>query len=129
MKHSHDDSEWVTFSNELKISFRAPVLPSLMLERMNDVLIGLSRALKEEGCQLIGHIKVLIRSEAGERLFISLTSSDQIPASKGKMEKEVTKIMLTMNAIVYGFNKDRLNFLFGQKMEEGFKCYVEQLSC
>jgi len=127
--HSHVDSEWVAFSKELKVSFRAPISPSLMIERINEVLIGLSRALKEEGCQLIGHIKVLIRSDAGEHLFISLTSFDQIPAFKGKMEKEVSEIMLTINAIVYGFNEARLNFLVGQKMEEQFKCYVDQLSC
>ena len=129
MGHSHDDSGWVAFSKELKISFRTPVSPSLMLERMNDVLIGLGHALKEEGCPLIGHIKVLIRSEAEEHLFLSLTSFDQIPASKGKMEKEVSKIMLTINAIVYGFNKERLDFLVGHMMEEGFKRHVDQLSC
>ena len=129
MRHSHDDSEWVIFSKELEIAFRAAVSPSLILERMNDVLIGLGRALKKEGCQLIGHIKVLIRSEADEHLFISLTSFDQIPASKGKMEKEVSKVMLTMNAVVYGFNEDRLGFLVGQMIEEGFKCHIDQLSC
>ena len=129
MGHSHDDSEWVAFSKELEISFRAPVSPSLMLDRMNNVLIALGRALKEEGCPLIGHIKVLIRSEAEEHLFLSLTSFDQIPASKGKMEKEVSKIRLTMNAVVYGFNKDRLGFLVTHMMEERFKRHIDQLSC
>jgi hypothetical protein len=129
VEHWHDDSGWVAFSKELNISFHTPISPSLMFERMNDVLIGLGRALKEEGCPLIGHIKVLIRSEADEHLFLSLTSFDQIPASKGKMEKEVSKIMLTINAIVYGFNKDRLDFLVGHMIEERFKRHVDQLSC
>ncbi len=128
MRAPHENSEWVTFSKELEMSFRSPMSPPLVLERMNSVLIDFSRVLKEEGCRLIGHVKVLIRSGAEEHLFISLTSFDQIPASKGKMEKEVSKIMLTINAIVYGFSKDRLDFLVGQKMEEGFKCYIDQLS-
>lgn len=129
MKPSHEDSEWVIFSKELKMSFRSPISPALMLERINGVLISLSRALKEEGCRLIGHIKVFIRSETEEHLFISITSFDQIPDVKGKMEKEISKIVLKMNAVVYGLSEDRLAFLSGQKLEEGFKSYVDQMSC
>ncbi len=129
MKASHEDSELVIFSKELEMSFRTPISPSLMLERINGVLISLSRALEEEGCRLIGHIKVFIRSEAEEHLFISITSFDQIPDAKGKMEKQISKIVLTMNAVVYGLSEDRLAFLSGQKLEEGFKSYVDHMSC
>ncbi len=77
----------------------------------------------------MGHLKVFIRSEAEEHLFISVTSFDQIPDAKGKMENEISKMVLTMNAVVYGFSEDRLAFLSGQKLEEGFKSYVDQMSC
>jgi len=129
VRPSHENSEWVIFSKELEMSFRTPISPPLMLERMNNVLLHLSHTLKDEGCPLIGHIKVLIKSEAEEHLFISLTSFDQLPASKGKMEKEISKIVMTLNAVVYGLSEDRLAFLFGQILEEGFRCYVDQLSC
>jgi len=129
VKTPHEISEWVTFSKELEMSFRIPMSPPLILERMNNVLIGFSRALNEEGCRLIGHVKVLIKSGAEEHLFISVTSFDQLPSSKGRMEKEISNMLLTVNAVVYGLSEDRLAFLFIQMLEEGFKCYINQLSC
>lgn len=129
MRAPHENSEWVTFSKELEMSFRSPMSPPLVLERMNSVLIDFSRVLKEEGCRLIGHVKVLIRSGAEEHLFISLTSFDRLPASKGRMEKEISSMLLTVNAVVYGLSEDRVAFLFTQVLEEGFKCYINQWSC
>jgi len=71
-------------------------------------LSELTRALSEQGCKLIGHIKGVF--EAGEQgqLFLSVTSFDQKTRYKGKLTGSFETIDFALNVIVYGVESDRI---------------------
>jgi hypothetical protein len=78
---------------------------------VDDFLLGLTLSLRGHGCNLIGHIKGIL--EAGEKghLFFSVTSFEQPTRFKGALAGSCQKIDLTLNVIVYGVGRERIERL------------------
>jgi hypothetical protein len=118
LDHPHRGPELVVFSKEISLSFPHSPSPFLLREKIKAFLMNLTNTLREDGCQLIGHIKVLVKSGTDGYYFMSTTSFDQIPECKGEIEKGISNLSLTIHVIVYGLSEDRLNFLVSRKIEK-----------
>jgi hypothetical protein len=117
VSHRHNDISIAAFSKEMVLSFHHAVLPNLLCERVKGFLLDLCQNLKENGCQFIGHIKVLLKNDQGRFYFFSATSFDQFPECKGNITEEISRITLTMNAIVYGLPESQLSILVNKKLQ------------
>jgi hypothetical protein len=117
VSHRHNDISIAAFSKEMVLSFHHAVLPNLLCERVKGFLLDLCQNLKENGCQFIGHIKVLLKNDQGEGYFFSATSFDQFPDCKGNITKEIFRITLTINVIVFGLPESQVRMLVNKKLE------------
>lgn len=74
-------------------------------------LAELGLQLKNAGCTMIGHIKVIIRSTGGGYVALSMTEAETPPIVRGRLPKTVKGVSVVVNAIVFGVDKltvDRL---------------------
>jgi hypothetical protein len=110
-----EEIPFAKFSRKLNLSFQPPVLPNLLCEKIKKLLVDLGKDLKENGCTLIGHMKVFIESD-GEGYFFSTTSFEQVPDCKGSITGEISDIALTINVIVYGLSEKELSILVNKKL-------------
>ena len=71
-------------------------------------LADLTRFLREQGCELIGHIKGML--EAGEmgHLYFSVTSFEKEAGYKGGLTGDLTEVDFVLNVIVYGVDSEKL---------------------
>jgi hypothetical protein len=125
MVHQKNDISFAAFSRVMILSFNHAIIPSLLCERVKNFLFDLCHDLKENGCQLIGHIKVLLKNDQGEGYFFSATSFDQFPDCKGNIVKEISRTTLTINVIVYGLPESCVRMLVNSKLEKINK-YIEE---
>jgi hypothetical protein len=98
-----------------------PTVSSFNLEVDTDALTGeelrkalsnylnkVTSALKEAGCPLIGHIKLMFDAAQGGCLIASATSFHETPSVEGDFEGISRKGRLTVHAVVYGTAGERL---------------------
>ena len=93
-------------SIQVGIEFGARIPASEVQERIDGFLGALRSFLRENGCMLIGHIKGMLAAGEGGRLYFSVTSFDDNPQYKGKLDGEISEAELSMNVIVYGIEEE-----------------------
>ena len=70
--------------------------------------------LNEAGADLIGNLKLIVKSDKDGYLLISTTSFTRYPEVTGKLPAGYTKVAFNMNAMVYGIEKEGLNSIVNQ---------------
>jgi hypothetical protein len=65
-------------------------------------LSSAAAALRESGCDLIGHIKLFWTGEGEDYLMLNLTSFDETPSVKGELQENAGMGRLTVHAVAYG---------------------------
>lgn len=74
----------------------------------------IAQQLKESGADLIGNIKLIIKSDSDGYLLISTTSFSRYPDVTGKFPAGYSNVKFTLNAMVYGIEKDHLDTIISQ---------------
>ena len=70
--------------------------------------------LNEAGADLIGNLKLIVKSDQDGYLLISTTSFTRYPEVTGKLPAGYTKVLLTINAMVYGIEQNSLESIVNQ---------------
>lgn len=70
--------------------------------------------LKEAGADLIGNLKLIIKSNKDGYVLISTTSFTRHPEVTGSLPFGYSKVAFNMNAMVYGIEKERLDTIIDQ---------------
>ncbi len=70
--------------------------------------------LEEAGADLIGNVKLIIKSDKDGYLLISTTSFSRYPEVSGKLPAGYSKVVFTINAMVYGIEKEPLNSIINK---------------
>ena len=70
--------------------------------------------LNEAGADLIGNLKLIIKSDKDGYLLISTTSFTRYPEVTGKLPAGYSKVVFNMNAMVYGIEKKYLDSIVNQ---------------
>lgn len=111
-----EDAKAKVVSKRFQTVFRQPLQGQVIEEEMAKVLNNLGRHLNYKG-KIIGHLKAI--AETGDNyLQMSLTSLPDISirASSGWHEKEFTDLTLTVNIIVFGFEKKQLETVLDESI-------------
>lgn len=70
--------------------------------------------LKAAGADLIGNLKLIIKSDRNGYLLVSTTSFSRHPEVTGKMPGGYSTITFTINAMAYGIEQESLNTIISQ---------------
>ena len=79
-----------------------------------DKLYKIALLLNAAGADLIGNLKLIIKSDKDGYLLISTTSFTRYPEVTGKLPAGYSKVVFNMNAMVYGIEKKRLDSIVNQ---------------
>ncbi len=70
--------------------------------------------LYEAGADLIGNLKLIVKSDKDGYLLISTTSFSRYPEATGKLPAGYSKVVFNMNAMIYGIEENRLDSIVNQ---------------
>jgi G3E family GTPase len=70
--------------------------------------------LKEAGADLIGNLKLIVKSNRDGYLLISTTSFTRYPEVTGRLPAGYSKVVFYMNAMVYGIERENLDSIVNQ---------------
>ncbi len=79
-----------------------------------DKVYRIAQLLKEAGAELIGNVKLIIKSDTEGCLLISTTSFSRYPEVTGRLPAGYLKITFNLNAMVYGLEKEHLASIISQ---------------
>ena len=79
-----------------------------------DKIYRIALLLNEAGADLIGNLKLIVRSDSDGYLLISTTSFTRNPEVTGRLPAGYTKVAFTMNAMVYGIESEKLDTIVNQ---------------
>jgi len=117
--------EPAVFADKEILTFRSPISTIELRARLNRFLGDLTKALKHNGCLLIGHIKGLVRTRDKGHLMFSVTSFGVDAHFKGTLTNGVKQAELTINVIVYGVDKNLIGDLFRKAFAAGLNRATE----
>jgi G3E family GTPase len=79
-----------------------------------DKIYKIALLLNEAGADLIGNLKLIIKSDKDGYLLISTTSFTRYAEVTGKLPAGYSKVIFNMNAMVYGIEKKSLDSIVNQ---------------
>ena len=79
-----------------------------------DKIYRMAVLLNEAGADLIGNLKLIIKSDKDGYLLISTTSFTRYPEVTGKLPAGYSRVAFNVNAMVYGIEKNRLDSIVSQ---------------
>ena len=71
----------------------------------------IARESLDAGAKLIGHIKCFVETEHHCIFYGSIVSADDIPKWKGRGDVDSSKIVIKLNALVYGINSKEMELI------------------
>jgi len=71
----------------------------------------IARESLDAGAKLIGHIKCFVETEQHCIFYGSIVSADDIPKWKGRGDVDSSKIVIKLNALVYGINSKEMELI------------------
>lgn len=79
-----------------------------------DKIYRVAVLLEEAGADLIGNIKLIVKSDKDGYLLIATTSFTRYPDVSGKLPAGYSTVEFNMNAMVYGIDKEILDSIISQ---------------
>ena len=79
-----------------------------------DKIYRIAMLLNEAGADLIGNLKLIVRSDRDGYLLISTTSFTRYPEVTGTLPAGYSKVVFNMNAMIYGIEKECLDSIVNQ---------------
>ena len=119
--HSHapsDAPQPVVHARERLLNFQTPQSHESVRAMVSGMLKDAAVELRKAGCSAIGHVKAIVRDQGDGYLLVSTTAFDEEPSSKGRVSSKVTEAKVTLNAIVYGIDSDRLGRIMDLGLSE-----------
>jgi hypothetical protein len=106
------------FARKMSIIFNAAINDAELRFKADSFLKDLTQSLRNEGCELIGHIKGLFAAGVAGYLMFSITSHNEPVHFKGELNAEITRAVLTLNIIVYGVGHEIVKNTFKKAFQE-----------
>lgn len=108
------------YARKVNLAFKAGMQEIELKARIDTFLCELTDALKQSGCELIGHIKGLIVADGKGHLMFSLTSFEEATRFQGKLHAGIFTGLLTVNIIVYGVELNIVETVFQKTFHKYF---------
>ncbi|MCP3954180.1 MAG: hypothetical protein GY697_18485 [Desulfobacterales bacterium] len=117
--------EPAVFASKEYLTFSSPISAIELQTRLNSFLGGLTKALRHNGCLLIGHIKGLVSARDKGHLMFSVTSFGADAHFKGTLTDGAKQAEFTINVIVYGVDKNIIGDLYRKAFAAGLNRATE----
>jgi hypothetical protein len=111
------------YARKMNIAFDAAMKDEELRFRVERFLTDLTRSLRNDGCELIGHIKGLFVADEGGHLMFSVTSHDEPAQFKGELHAGITGGIMTVNIIVYGIELKIVETMFKKAFQRHLKAH------
>jgi G3E family GTPase len=98
----------VTHAGKVRLTFASPVASQALSQELANLLAGISKALGQGDADMLGHVKAIVQTKGQGFLMLSAVSARQPVAIKGKLAASLSDATLTINAILYGHQKQAL---------------------
>jgi len=127
MTNNKEQLEPTPFAIRENLIFTDALLEIELRSRVDKFLSELTGELKNNGCKLIGHIKGLISVDGVDgavnkkgHLMFSVTSFEEGARFKGEMPDGITKVVFTINVIVFGIAHNVVEKIFKKVFSNHF---------
>lgn len=118
---SHDLPDASVFTDSMSIDSPALDAP----DQIASMLESLSGQLKKEDGILIGHLKVILKTQPTGYCVFSVTEENGTAAQKGRLPQEsMNRAVVTLNAIVYGADDES----FSNRCKKSFQTLEKTLT-
>ncbi len=115
------DSDATVFSEKFSFTFDPHLSADDVRGKLAGILKSLSLKLKNCGCTMIGHIKLILKD--GDKpgyLLMSITDFDMEATARGRIGDNLRNVTLTLNAIVYGVDSLTLSYSARELVHNNF---------
>jgi len=106
------------FADSISGTFDDHRAARIFLERAEKRLHQIARSLGKAENAFIGHIKAIVKTKPTGYTVLSLTGFDAPPVVKGRLPETAAEFTATLNAIVYGVEKEDLAALCRPHLEK-----------
>lgn len=86
-----------------------------------DRIYRIALLLKEAGADLIGNLKLIIKSDLNGYILVSGTSFNWYPTVTGQLASGFSRVSFNLNAMIYGIEKDDLDSIITRVFPHQFK--------
>ena len=94
-----------------------PVEVAVLVQDAEALVMGLVADLREKNYDILGHIKVIVEAPGAGLVALSFTGPETRPERKGKLEGQVTRAALRVNAILCGVPQGELAGMLRARVE------------
>ncbi len=91
-------------AREFRLHFEVPQASEIWRARLPALVAEVARELQQAGCQLLGHIKAVMKTDGGGYYLVRTTDFIRPPDVKGRLAANLSSAHLVLNAIVYGMD-------------------------
>ncbi len=120
MSGNGSEAHPAVYAHQRELVFDAAIPVAELKDRASIFISELTGALKDNGCELIGHIKGLIDAHEKGHLMFSVTSFDEGARFKGKMADGIAGAELKVNVIVYGIEQEIIEAVYQKTLKKHF---------
>jgi hypothetical protein len=98
-------SDFVAYALRVGVKVPAPLPPSLVKERLVELMKSIAAECDKAGSTLIGHIKCML--DAGEKGFLAVSTIDASGHAtvRGELRGGIDELNVIVNALLYGLDR------------------------
>jgi len=106
----------IILNKNVTITFQKPISKDDFIKKIKEFASNVVAFLKDDGCYQLGHIKFISTTNGEDYLQLSVLDLDQLPKVDGILKKTFEKIKLTLNVIVFGGGRDKIDNKLSQEI-------------
>jgi len=95
----------ISLTRKVVITSAKTIAKEDFIKKIVEITESMLLYLKNNGCEKLGHLKLISTTNGEDYLQISVADIAKKPAIKGMLKKTFAKIKLTLNIIEFGVSK------------------------
>ncbi len=105
--HHHHPGEPIAEARQWTVPNHEALPADVLKDEVSSIIVEIARQIEREDGAVIGHVKCLIESD-GQRCLLRTTTTARPPDIDGSLPASVTAAGITLNAIGYQIDRERL---------------------
>jgi len=107
----------ISLTRKVVITSAKTIAKEDFIKKIVEITESMLLYLKNNGCEKLGHLKLISTTNGEDYLQISVADIAKKPAIKGMLNKTFVKIKLTLNIIEFGVSKEDITNKIDEEMK------------